>query len=113
MDDAKLAAESLRKSPPRQILQGHQAIGRFERAQGASGIAVHILVKIGAGESNNQRSIRVQLAKATDRAGAAPRMERDHQLRRRSIVFGRDAGGMPEAPKDFCPAQRRGPVAGP
>ena len=113
MDDAKLAAESPRNPPPREILQGDQPIGGFERAQRRLRITVDVLVEIGAGETNDQRSIRVELAKATNGAGAAPGMKRDHQLRRCSIVFGRDAGGMPEAPKDFCPAQRRGPVAGP
>ena len=113
MDDAKLAAESPRNPPPREILQCDQPFGGFERAQRRLRIAVDVLVEIGAGESDDQRSIRVQLAKAADGAGAAPGVKRDHQLRRRSIVLGRDAGGMPEAPKDFCPAQRRGPVAGP
>ena len=113
MDDAELAAQSRRNPPPRQILQCDQPIGGFERAQGGLRIAVDVLVKIGAGESDDQRPIRVELAKAADRGGTAPGVQRDHQLRRRSIVLGRDAGGMPEAPKDFCPAQRRGPVAGP
>jgi hypothetical protein len=84
--DANLGPKSRRHSPPRKLLQSDQAVSARERMQSRHRIAIDIVVDVGAAQRDDKRPIRITLAKIADAVGAAPRVERDHQIRGRSIV---------------------------
>ena len=110
---ANLSSKLRRQAPSREVLQRNQPIGRGERAQNRRRIAIDIFVDVGAGQSHDQRPFRVKLAKAPDAVGAAPGMQRNHQIRCCSNVA---AGGMnlvAELAQNPRPSCRRGPIAGP
>ena len=111
--DANLWLKSRRYPPSRKLLERDQAIGACERVQSRRRIAVDVVIDVGATQSDDQRPIRVMLAKIPDAVGAAPCVQRDHQIRRRSLVPVGDLNLMAEFPQDPRPACGRGPIPGP
>ena len=73
-------------------------------------IAVDILVDVGAAQSDNQRSSWVTRAKIPDAVGAAPCVERNHQIRRHPIVPVGNLNFMAELAQDPRPSAGRGSV---
>ena len=113
MHDANLSSKFCRHSPPRKLLQRDEAIGTRERMQSRHRIAIDIFVDVGAAQSDNKRPVRVTLAKIPDAVGAAPGVERDHQIRRHSIVPVGNLNFMAELAQDPRPSGGRGPIPGP
>jgi hypothetical protein len=111
--DTDLVPELRRHAPSRQLLQGDQPIGAGERAQGRDRIAIDVLVDVGAGQRYDQRPARIERAKIADAVGAAPGMQRNHQIRGRSIVSIGDTNAVTELPQDPRPPRRRGAVPRP
>jgi hypothetical protein len=110
--DANFLSKSPRQALPRELLQGDQAIGAGERVQRRLRIALDVFVDIGAAQCHDQRSARKNLPKSADAVGAAPGMQRDHQIRGRSIPFVGDANLVTELTQDVRPAQRRRTISG-
>ena len=113
MHDANLSPKLRRHAPPRKLLQGDEAIGTRERMQSRHRIAIDIFVDVGAAQSDNQRSSWVTRAKIPDAVGAAPCVERNHQIRRHPIVPVGNLNFMAELAQDPRPSAGRGPVPGP
>jgi hypothetical protein len=113
VQDANLSPKLRRHAASRQILQRDEAIGTSERMQGGRRIAIDIVVDIGAAQSHDQRPIRIALAKIADADGAAPRVERDHQIHCRSVVTAGNVNPMAELAQDSRPAASRGSIPGP
>jgi hypothetical protein len=111
--DANLGPKSCRHSPPRKLLQRDQAVGARERMQSRHRIAIDIVVDVGAAQRDDKRPIRITLAKIADAVGAAPRVERDHQIRGRSIVPVGNLNVMAEFAQDPRPSHGRGSIPGP
>ena len=73
-------------------------------------IAIDIVVDVGAAQRDDKRPIRITLAKIADAVGAAPRVERDHQIRGRSIVPAGNLNVMAEFAQDPRPSHGRGSI---
>ena len=107
--DANLGPKPCRHSPPRKLLQRDQAVGARERMQSRRRIAIDVVVDVGAAQRDDKRPIRITLAKIADAVGAAPRVERNHQIRGRSIVPVGNLNVMAEFAQDPRPSHGRGP----
>ena len=90
----------------RELLQCDEPVGACERVQSRRRIAIDVFIDVGAAQGDDQGSIRVKLAKAPDAVRAAPRVQRNHQIRGGSVVSIGDvnvdararAGSAPSAP---------------
>ena len=112
IDDANLASKSAGHALARELLERDQPIGACKRAQRRFGIALDVLVDIGPAQGNDQRPIRVELAKAPDALCAAPSMQRNHQIRPLAIVFGCHIDLMTKLAQNARPAGAGGGIAG-
>ena len=102
--NAALAAAQLRSAT---------TIGARERMQNRHRIAIDIFVDVGATQSDDKRPMGVTFAKIPDAVGAAPCVERDHQIWRLSIVAVGNLNFMAELAQDPRPSGGRGSIPGP
>ena len=113
MDDTQLSAKSRRQAPLDEFLQRHQPIGAFQRVQGRYGIAIDVVVNVGPAQTDDQRPLRVLIAKAPDALRAAPGVQRDHQICRRVVVANGNVNVVAQFAQDSRPAHRCSRVSRP
>ena len=111
--DPHLWSKSRRHAPPCKLLQRNEAIGTGERTQSRRRIAIDIFVDVGAAQRDDQRPFGVTLAKILDTLRAAPGVQRNHQVRRLSIVAVGDFNVMAELAQNPGPAGGGSPIPGP
>jgi hypothetical protein len=74
-------------------------------------IALDVTVKIGSGEHDDERQIRMQLVKSLNGFSAAARVQRNQKVTRLGVVMLRDVYSMAELLQHSRPAQRGNLVA--
>ena len=87
------------------VLQHDEPGGALERELRA-GIAANVAVKVGAGQGDQQRTLRELRVKVLDRRMAAARMQGEHEIGRRAVPFHLDPDLVPELAQHPRPAQR-------
>ena len=102
--------ESLRKLLIGHSLQPDQPRRKLERALGAT-IAMNIAVQIGSCQHYNQRPIGIFFVKVLDRIETSPRVERNHEVARRSIVTLLDCQLVAELAENGRPTEGGHPIA--
>jgi hypothetical protein len=96
-----IAAARLQHDQPRREL--HRVLG--------GRVAANIAIQVGARHQHNQRQARKCCGKRGNRRIAAPRVQRDHQIRARAVPRVRDFDAMTGAAQHARPALRRLRVA--
>ena len=95
------------------VMQTDQGVGEPHGAAHDVGMGLLKFIDIGAGKGDDQGSVRVEVAEADDRVGAAPGVEGDHQVGVLAAVFDGDIDPVTEVPQMPGPAPRGGAVSRP